>query len=192
MRYAQLPQLRVLDNTGAAARRAARARVKLGQAGFAKSRHGGPEREEQMRADFNWAGSVFRGANLLLFLGDRLAVLQRDDKPDIPWPGYWDLPGGLREVGESPEACVLRETREELSIHLTGKDLSWSRVFQQAGHAPVWMFAAHVAQDRTRELALGDEGQGWDLWTPQDYLAHPTAIPTFKPRLEYYLARANS
>jgi 8-oxo-dGTP diphosphatase len=31
-------------------------------------------------------------------------------------PGVWDLPGGHRERGESPEAALLRELTEELDV----------------------------------------------------------------------------
>lgn len=41
-------------------------------------------------------------------------MLLRDDKPDIPYPNMWDLPGGHMEKGERPRECICREMREEL------------------------------------------------------------------------------
>lgn len=38
----------------------------------------------------------FGGAKLILFIGKQIVVLRRDQKPDIPWPGRLDLPGGGR------------------------------------------------------------------------------------------------
>ena len=55
---------------------------------------------------------AFEGAKIALYLGDRLVVIQRDDRPDIPFPGFWDLPGGGREAGETPFECVRRECGE--------------------------------------------------------------------------------
>ncbi len=35
---------------------------------------------------------------------DEVLLLLRDDKPDIPYPNMWDLPGGHVDNGETPEA----------------------------------------------------------------------------------------
>jgi 8-oxo-dGTP diphosphatase len=42
----------------------------------------------------------------------------RDDKPQIPYPGKWDLLGGHMEEGESPEECIRRELLEEIEYDL--------------------------------------------------------------------------
>ena len=42
----------------------------------------------------------------------------RDNKPGIPFPGYWDLIGGHVEEGETPEQALVREVKEELDIDL--------------------------------------------------------------------------
>ncbi len=42
----------------------------------------------------------------------------RDNKPGIPFPGYWDLIGGHVEEGETPEEALVREVKEELDIEL--------------------------------------------------------------------------
>ena len=40
-------------------------------------------------------------------------LLLRDDKPDIIYPGLWNLPGGTVEPGEEWEDAARRETLEE-------------------------------------------------------------------------------
>ena len=51
----------------------------------------------------------FVGAKAALFCGGRLLTHLRDDRPGLPWPAMWDLPGGGREGAETPEQCLLRE-----------------------------------------------------------------------------------
>lgn len=59
------------------------------------------------------------GTNIIL-VNDRGEVLLylRDDKPSIPFPNRWCLPGGHLEAGESPEDCIRREIEEELGVAL--------------------------------------------------------------------------
>ncbi len=128
----------------------------------------------------------FAGAKLALFIGGNLAVILRDTRPDIPWPGRWDLPGGGREGDESPAHCALRETREELGLVVAATDLRWGQRFTGRS-GPVWFFAAHLDASRVRDVVFGDEGQRWTLMPPQTYLSDPLAIPHFQDRLRLYL-----
>ncbi|QFT98241.1 NUDIX domain protein [Roseovarius sp. THAF8] len=128
----------------------------------------------------------FEGTKLALFLGKRLAVIERDHAPDIPWPGFLDLPGGGRDGAESAETCVLRETREELGLVLEPGVLRWRRFY--AGPTPMWFFVAHCEAALADEVAFGDEGLGWCLMRPEDYVAHDKAVPHFAQRVAEYLA----
>ena len=49
---------------------------------------------------------------------DRILLVLRDDKPSIPFPNTWNLLGGFLEPGESADACIRREIREEIEIEL--------------------------------------------------------------------------
>ncbi|MCA8348969.1 NUDIX hydrolase [Burkholderia cepacia] len=71
----------------------------------------------------------FSGSKIALFKDRDILVYRRDDKPDIPFPGLWDLPGGGRESNETPEACVLRELHEEFGLTIPGSRIGWSRVY---------------------------------------------------------------
>ncbi len=47
---------------------------------------------------------------------DRVMICRR--KAEDTFGGYWEFPGGKFEPGESPEACIRREIREELAIEI--------------------------------------------------------------------------
>ncbi len=129
----------------------------------------------------------FTGAKTAVFLGGDLLVIERDQKPDIPFPGYLDFPGGGREPGETPIECALRETLEEVGLQLSASDLIWSRQYGQN-----WFFVTRRPSADVKLIRFGDEGQGWKLISPLDYLSHPLAIPNFVTRLQDYLSEANS
>ena len=131
--------------------------------------------------------TAYSGAKLLLFLGEKLVVVLRDDFPEIPFPGLWDFPGGGREGAESPADCVIRETKEEIGIALARTDLIWSRSFAGAAGS-TWLFAAHLPAGAAANLVLGEEGQKLELMTPARYVDHPKNIPHLADRLRLYLS----
>jgi len=130
---------------------------------------------------------TYSGAKLALFLGAELLVLRRDDRPDIPYPNHWDLPGGGREGDESPQECALRETREETGLVLQPGDLTWTASYLRPVRGRVWFFAAHQPAERQDEIVFGSEGQGWALMPPEAYCAHELAVPHFVDQLRIYL-----
>lgn len=48
-----------------------------------------------------------------------------------PYPGFWDLPGGKLEEGESVEDCIKREIKEELGFRTVS--LKFRGVFHHTG-----------------------------------------------------------
>lgn len=126
----------------------------------------------------------------MLFIGDQIVTMLRDDDPSIPFPNMWDFPGGGREDGEVPETCVLRETLEELSLAIKPDELIWKSAFPSPvveGTVSYW-FAACLPKQRQHDIVLGDEGQCWALMTPQQWCEDDRAIPHFKPRLQAAVA----
>jgi 8-oxo-dGTP diphosphatase len=134
--------------------------------------------------------ATFSGAKLAILTRGRILTLLRDDRPDIPWPGHWDLPGGGREGDEVPLACALRETREELSLIIDPGTVRWGQPFPGAlpGQGAIWFFV--LCDDRLdlSRIALGDEGQRWEAMPLADYLSHPKAIGHMVRQLRVYLA----
>ena len=58
-------------------------------------------------------GKPVAGAAVICFDHDRVLLVQRGREPNL---GRWSFPGGKIEAGETPEAALVRELREELGI----------------------------------------------------------------------------
>lgn len=56
------------------------------------------------------------GIGALIFKGSRILMVERAGNP---LKGYWSLPGGLVEAGETLEAAVKREILEETGLRVT-------------------------------------------------------------------------
>lgn len=136
-----------------------------------------------------WDGGDFSGAKLALLSRGRVLTLLRDDRPDIPFPNHWDFPGGGRENSESPEECVLRETKEEFGLSLQQSAFEWRR--KCGGIMPdqhtTWFFGAENATLKPADITFGDEGQKWLLMPIRQFLMHPKAVPHMATRLAHWL-----
>lgn len=127
----------------------------------------------------------FVGCKVALLCGDALLTYLRDDKPGLPWPAAWDLPGGGREGDETPDACLLRELHEEFGLMLPPDRLIWRRVWPSMMDAtrPSVFFAGRITPDEIKAIRFGDEGQYWQMMAVADYLCHPRAIPELQRRV---------
>ena len=129
--------------------------------------------------------SGFVGAKAALFCGDALLACLRDDRPGLPWPGMWDLPGGGRDGNETAETCLLRELQEEFGLRLPATRLIFRAVFPGLVDParPAVFFAGHITRAEVAAVRFGAEGQGWALMLIDDFLNHPKAIPGLKARV---------
>ena len=61
-----------------------------------------------------------RKGTSIIFVNDqrKVLLLLRDDKPTIPYPNMWDVPGGHVDDGETAEQCIVREMKEEMDLTL--------------------------------------------------------------------------
>ncbi|MFC0199938.1 NUDIX hydrolase [Paracoccus rhizosphaerae] len=124
--------------------------------------------------------TAFHGAKLLLTRGDMMLVYLRDDRPDLPFPAHWDLPGGGREGRESPVDCARRELAEEFGLDLPPSRLSGRPFPSHAAPGMVsWLFRGTLSGDDIAGIRFGDEGQEWRMMLVGDYLRHPRAIAHF-------------
>ncbi|MEE8295866.1 MAG: NUDIX hydrolase [Sphingomonadales bacterium] len=55
------------------------------------------------------------GVGAIIFEGDKVLLIKRGSPP---LEGYWSLPGGAQETGETVEAAVIREILEETGLEI--------------------------------------------------------------------------
>lgn len=130
-----------------------------------------------------WDGEDFAGAKLALILEDQILTYRRDDKPDIPFPNCWDLPGGGREGDEAPTDCALRELAEEFGLNLPYSRLTLGRRYERADRLPAYFFIGDLSADDVDAIEFGDEGQYWRLMPIGDFLAETQAVSALQERL---------
>ena len=127
----------------------------------------------------------FVGCKVVLVCAGEVLTYLRDDKPGLPWAGFWDLPGGGREGLEGPEACVLRELEEEFGVRLRVERLEWQRVWpsmMDAARLSVF-YAGRILADEVAAIRFGCEGQYWRMMPAAEFLAHPLGVPELQRRV---------
>lgn len=72
-----------------------------------------------------------------------------------PLAGCWELPGGKLEDGESPQACLVRELREELDVRAVVGELLATTVFHYA-HGSFEMLALETTLASSYRLLVHD------------------------------------
>lgn len=137
-----------------------------------------------------WDGSAFGGTKIALMCDDRVVAYLRDDKPEIPFPGLWDLPGGGREGSENPIACALREVEEEFGLSLSEESVVKVRRYQPGSPngLSTWFCVAGISADQIELIRFGSEGQRWLLMAVEEFLEHPRAVSHLKNRLRETLS----
>ncbi|SLN27286.1 nucleoside triphosphate pyrophosphohydrolase [Falsiruegeria litorea R37] len=135
----------------------------------------------------------FSGAKIALIEGTRVVTYLRDNKPEIPFPGLWDLAGGGQENSETPEQCALRETKEEFGLDIDASRVVWRERCQAftdtTKHS--YFLVAHITPTEIATICFGDEGQYWQMMEIEAFLSHPKAIPQLQERLARFLSSQN-
>lgn len=64
--------------------------------------------------------------------------------PEVRNPGEWEFPGGKVELGELPEAALIREIKEELSLEISVGPSLGEVPFEKSGRE--FMLTVYVCQ----------------------------------------------
>ena len=109
-------------------------------------------------------------------------------KAEVYLGGLWEFPGGKREAGESLEACLRRELREELGIEITPPVL-FRIIRHDYPEKTVELHFFHCSIAAGEEQALGcDEVR----WVAVGELASFDFPPPDRPLIEALQRTANS
>ena len=133
--------------------------------------------------------SDFTGCKIALLCDGQILTILRDDKPTIPWPDMWELPGGGREGEETPFECLQREVFEELGLKLEEADILWVKAYQgilDPDKTSIFMVGT-ITQEEFASIVFGDEGQGYKLVRLEEFLASDRVVPQLQERVRDYL-----
>ena len=131
----------------------------------------------------------YTGCKIALICDGRILTILRDDKPTIPWPNLWELPGGGREGDESPFECVAREVYEELSIQLLKDDIVWSWIYPSMldENKNSVFLVGQLTKEQFDSIVFGDEGQSFKLMNIEEFLTLDQVVPKLQERVRDYV-----
>lgn len=99
-------------------------------------------------------------------------VLIAERPPGKQLAGLWEFPGGKVEPGERPEACLIRELREELGLAVEEACLA-PLTFASHAYAEFHLLMPLYVCRRWSGLAEPLEGQRLAWVQPRDLRAYP-------------------
>ena len=117
--------------------------------------------------------------NRPILLVAAVALVDRDGRvllarrpEDKPMAGLWEFPGGKLDKGETPEACLIRELKEELGIDVTASCLgpfTFASHSYEDYHLVMPLYLCRVWEGIVRPL----EGQTLKWVRPRDMADYP-------------------
>lgn len=107
-------------------------------------------------------------------------VQLRSQKPGVYYPGFWGLFGGGVDEGETPEAALHREIREELGAGVLSIEYFTEFTFDFASRRslPLYrrFYTVNIDREGIENIQLG-EGQDARLFTGRELFAQPRIVP---------------
>lgn len=119
---------------------------------------------------------------ILLNSNNEVLLLLRDDKPEIPFPNMWDIPGGKVEENETPEKAICREMNEELGL----TDLGKFELFKIITSAKITDYIFWKRLDLNTSKIDSKEGQCIEFFDLEEIKKHTLAFNYNKVIEDFY------
>jgi 8-oxo-dGTP diphosphatase len=114
------------------------------------------------------------GVGALIFDADKILLVERGKEP---LKGYWSLPGGVLETGETLEEGIIREVREETGLEVKPVAVLeiFERIIRDAQNAPEYHYVLidYICRVTGGTLQAADDASRVE-WAPHHLL------PTYK------------
>ncbi|MFN3845694.1 MAG: (deoxy)nucleoside triphosphate pyrophosphohydrolase [Paracoccaceae bacterium] len=120
---------------------------------------------------------VLVSAVALIDVDGRVLLAQRPEGKSLA--GLWEFPGGKVELGESPEAALIRELKEELGID-TWKSCLAPLTFASHSYGDFHLLMPLFACRKWEGIVHGQEGQKL-AWVKPDHLRNYPMPPADLP-----------
>jgi mutator protein MutT len=111
------------------------------------------------------------GVGALIFNRDKILLVERGKEP---LKGYWSLPGGVLETGETLEQGVVREVREETGLEVKPVKVLeiFERIIRDASGAAEYHYVLidYICRITGGELSAADDASR-AAWVPRRLLS---------------------
>ena len=112
------------------------------------------------------------GVGALIFRDDSILLVQRAKEP---LKGYWSLPGGVLETGESLAEGIMREVREETGLEVEPLAVLeiFERIIRDAEGRPEYHYVLidYICRVTGGHLAAADDASRVE-WAPRHLLSN--------------------
>jgi mutator protein MutT len=120
------------------------------------------------------------------FVRDGLLLLTRRPEGD-PLAGFWELPGGKVEDGETPEEALAREWREEIGVEVEASEpLTFVSGAPNGRHVTLLVYLVRVLRGEPRPLGVAEV-----RWTKPQEAARLPLLPADRPVVERLARNGN-
>ena len=122
------------------------------------------------------------GCSVLVCNQDKVLLIKRGKEP---YKGYWSLPGGGQETGETLEACARRELLEETGLRTEALEFVAVRdritIDEQGNITFHYVLATYLAKSVSGEAKAGDDATelGWFTMSEINRLQTTPDTPSF-------------